>query len=141
MKREKYKKRTMYLSVPALKLNKRVNLPNQRCNLNILLLALTGRQVNCSSTICSIIFLCIQLPPFCGLPKWLSGKESAFQCRSRRFNPWVGKIPWRRKWQLTSVFFPRNFHGQKSLADYSWMGHKRVEHNLASKQEQHAYIF
>ena len=28
-----------------------------------------------------------------GLPRWLSGKDSACQCRSRRFNPWVGKIP------------------------------------------------
>ena len=29
-----------------------------------------------------------------GLPWWLSGKESAWQCRRRSFNPWVGKIPW-----------------------------------------------
>ena len=38
---------------------------------------------------------------------WLSGKESACQCRRHRrhgFNPWVGKIPWRRKWQFTPVF-------------------------------------
>ena len=32
-----------------------------------------------------------------GLPWWLSGKESACQCRRLRFNPWVRKIPWRRK--------------------------------------------
>ena len=41
------------------------------------------------------------------LPRWCSGKESACQCRrlSRRgFDPWVGKIPWRRKWQPTLVF-------------------------------------
>ena len=34
-----------------------------------------------------------------GLPRWLSGKESACQCRRQkrlRFDPWVGKIPWRR---------------------------------------------
>ena len=31
-----------------------------------------------------------------GLPKWLSGKESACQCRRPGFDPWVGKIPWRR---------------------------------------------
>ena len=31
--------------------------------------------------------------PFNGLPWWLSGKESAYQCRRCGFNPWVGKIP------------------------------------------------
>ena len=34
-----------------------------------------------------------------GLPRCLSGKESTCQCRGLRFHPWVGKIPWRRKWQ------------------------------------------
>ena len=40
-------------------------------------------------------------------PRWLSGKESACHCRRlqiQRFDPWVGKIPWRRKWQPTPVF-------------------------------------
>ena len=71
------------------------------------------------------------------LPWWLSGTESACQCRRHRicgFDPWVGKIPRRRKWQTTLVFFPREFHGQKSLVGYSLWGLKRVEHNLATKQ-------
>ena len=34
-----------------------------------------------------------------GLPRWHSGKESACQAGERKFDPWVGKIPWRRKWQ------------------------------------------
>ena len=38
------------------------------------------------------------------LPWWLSGKESACQCRRFGFDPWVGKIPWRRKWQPSPVF-------------------------------------
>ena len=42
--------------------------------------------------------------PFNGLPWWLSGKESAYQCSG--FNPWVGKIPWRRKWQPIPVSLP-----------------------------------
>ena len=54
-----------------------------------------------------------------GLPWWLSGKEPACQCRRHRFSPWVGKIPWRRKWQPTSVFMPRESYGQRSLAGYS----------------------
>ena len=41
-----------------------------------------------------------------GLPWWLSGKESACQCRRHGFNPWVGKTPWRRKWQSTPVLLP-----------------------------------
>ena len=32
-----------------------------------------------------------------------------------RFDPWVGKIPWRRKWLPTPVFLPEEFHGQWSL--------------------------
>ena len=35
---------------------------------------------------------------YMGLPWWLSGKESAWLCRRCRFDPWVKKIPWRRKW-------------------------------------------
>ena len=61
------------------------------------------------------------------LPRWLSSKESACQCWRRRrcgFNPWVGKIPWRRKWQPTPVFLPGIFHRQRSLAGYSPWGHK-----------------
>ena len=42
----------------------------------------------------------------CGLPWWLSGKESTCQCRRCRFTPWVWKIPWRRKWQPTPVYLP-----------------------------------
>ena len=41
-----------------------------------------------------------------GLPWWLSGQESTCQCRRHRFNSWVRKLPWRRKWQPTSVFLP-----------------------------------
>ena len=45
----------------------------------------------------------------------LSVKESTCQCRRHGFDPWVGKIPWRRKWQLTAVFLPGESHGQRSL--------------------------
>ena len=53
-----------------------------------------------------------------GLPKWLSGKESTCQCRRLRFNPWIRKIPWKRKWLPTPVS-PGKPHGQRSLAGYS----------------------
>ena len=46
------------------------------------------------------------------------GKESACQCRRCRrhgFDPWVVKIPWRRKWKPIPVFLPGKSHGQRSL--------------------------
>ena len=43
----------------------------------------------------------MNLPYLEELPKWLSSKESALPGRKRGFDPWVGKIPWSRKWQPT----------------------------------------
>ena len=65
-----------------------------------------------------------------GLPRWHSGEESACQCRRCKrhgFNPWVGKIPLRRKWQPTPIFLPGEFHGQRSLAGYSSWGCKELD--------------
>ena len=56
--------------------------------------------------------------------RWLSGKESACQCRGHVFNPWVRKNPWRRKWQPTSVFLPGKSHRERRLVGYSLWGHK-----------------
>ena len=58
---------------------------------------------------------------------WLSGKESACQCKRCEFDPWVRKIPWRRKRQPTPVFLPGKFHGQRSLAGYSPQDHKESD--------------
>ena len=65
-----------------------------------------------------------------GLPWWLSGRESACQCRRHRFDPCVEKAPWRRVWQPTPVFLLGKSHGQRSLAGYCPWGHKRVGHEL-----------
>ena len=40
---------------------------------------------------------------------------------------WVGKIPWRRKWQPAPIFFPGKFHGQRSLAGYNPWDHKESD--------------
>ena len=61
------------------------------------------------------------------LPRWLSGKESACQCKRSRFNPWVGKIPQRRKWQPTPVFLPGKSHGQRNLVGYSLWDCKELD--------------
>ena len=49
------------------------------------------------------------------------------QYRRPRFNPWVGKIPWRRKRQPTPVFLPGEFHRQRSLVGYSPWGHNELD--------------
>ena len=42
-------------------------------------------------------------------------------------HPWIGMIPWNRKWQPAPVFLPGKFHGQRSLADYHPWGHKELD--------------
>ena len=64
-----------------------------------------------------------------GFPCGTSGKESACQCRRCKrhgFNPWVRKIPWRKKWQPTPVFLPGETH-QRSPAGYSPWGRKESD--------------
>ena len=45
----------------------------------------------------------------------------------RRFDPWVGKIPWRRAQQPSLVFLPAESHGQRSLASCSPLGRKESD--------------
>ena len=74
-----------------------------------------------------------------GFPGGSVVKKSACQCRRCRrhvFNPWVRKIPWRRKWQPTPDFLPGKSHGQRSLAGYSPWGRSTVGQFLVAKQEQ-----
>ena len=67
------------------------------------------------------------------LPRWCSDKESACQCKRHKrhgFDPWVGKIPWMRKWQSTLVFLLRKSYGQRNhriLVGYSPGGFKELE--------------
>ena len=67
-------------------------------------------------------------PFFSHAPKWCSGQECDCQCRRREFNPWIRKIPWRRKWKPTPVFLPGEPHEQRSLVGYSfWVLHKESD--------------
>ena len=67
-----------------------------------------------------------------GFPGGASGEETPYHCSRHKtceFNPWVGKIPWRRARQPTPVFLPREYHGQRSLrygllSTASQVGHK-----------------
>jgi len=53
------------------------------------------------------------------------------QCKRPKFNPWVGKTPWRGKWQPTPVFLPGKSLQERSLVGYSSLGCK--ESNTTDK--------
>ena len=53
-----------------------------------------------------------------------SSVKKSYQMRRCGFDPWLGKIPWRRKLQPIPVVLPGEFHGQRSLAGYSPWGCK-----------------
>ena len=55
------------------------------------------------------------------------GKSICLQCQRPGFNPWVGKILWRRKWQPTPLFLPGKSHGQGSLVGYSPRGCRELD--------------
>ena len=68
-----------------------------------------------------------------GFPGGSDGKESACSVKNLPtvqetcVQTWVGKIPWRRKWQPIQVFLPGEFHGQWSLTGYSSYGCKEFD--------------
>ena len=65
------------------------------------------------------------------LPSSTSGKESTCQCRRLRcsFDPWVKKIPWSRKWQVTPIFLPGKSQGQRNQVGYCPLGCKKSNTN------------
>ena len=63
---------------------------------------------------------------------WLRGSSVCLQCGRPGFDPWVRKIPWRRKWQPTPVFLPGESRdspppGWRSLVGYSPWGRKELD--------------
>ena len=79
----------------------------------------------------------------CGLPRWLNGKESACSEGDVDSVPGLARISfsWRKKWQHTPVFLSgEKCYGQRNLGSYSPWGHRRVRHNLVTKQPQCNYV-
>ena len=69
-------------------------------------------------------------------------KKSACQCRRHKrfwFDPWIGKIPWSRKWLPTPVFLPGIFHGQRSLASYNPWDRKEVDTTECTRTHPHPH--
>ena len=65
-----------------------------------------------------------------GFPGGAGGKEPTCQCRRHkrhRFDSLVGKIPSKRAWQLTPVFLPREYPGQRGLAGYTTQGRRESD--------------
>ena len=69
------------------------------------------------------------------LPSWLSGKEDTSQSRRRWFDPWVGKIPWRRKMATHSRILAWEIPWTEESGGLQSMGSQRVGHDLATKQQ------
>ena len=99
----------VHLHVRSLKL---VHMPGMHC------------LVHASSTSgCAFMYLqcCIEDFPGAQMVKRLPAMQRP------GFNPWVGKISWRRKWQPTPVFLPGKSHGWRSLVGYSPWGRKELD--------------
>ena len=56
-----------------------------------------------------------------------------------RINPWVRKIPWRRKWQSTPVFLPGESQGRGRLVGCRLWGHTESDTTETTQQQQHYY--
>ena len=61
----------------------------------------------------SSLTIYIALTLYLSFPGGLDSKESACNGQRPRFNPWVVKIPWGRKWPPTPIFLPGEFHGEE----------------------------
>ena len=55
-------------------------------------------------------------------------------------NPWVGKIPWRRNWQPTSIFLSGKSHGQRNLAGCSPWGYKELDMTEQEHARMHSLL-
>ena len=79
---------------------------------------------------------------YCPVPGGAGGNASSCQCRRRkgpRFDPWVGKIPWRRKWQPIPVFLPGESHGERNLDCYTPWGGKELD--TTKRTHRHTYMW
>ena len=75
------------------------------------------------------------------VPCGSDGKSVFLQCGRPRFDPWVGKIPWRRKWQPTPVLLPGKSYGQRRLVGYSPWGRRESDTTEPDTTEQLDFDF
>ena len=75
-------------------------------------------------------------------PGGASDKEPICQCRRHEtwdpgFDPWVGKIPWRRAWQPTPKFLPGEAHRTEELGGLQSTGLQRIRYNWGDSTQTH----
>ena len=70
----------------------------------------------------------------------VSDNKATCQCRRHEFNPWVGKVSWRRKCQPTPVFLPGEFPWTEGPGRLQSMGPQRVRHCWVTKQQQRSLL-
>ena len=95
--------------------------------------------------VCAFVYVRTFIYAHTGFPGDNSGKESTCQWRRHkrlRFDPWVGKIPWKRKWQSAPVFLSRESFEQKSLVGYSssWVGESRTRLSDEAHKHVHTHV-
>ena len=61
------------------------------------------------------------------------------QCRRPGFDPWVGKILWRKIFQPSLVFLPGELHGQRRLLGYSPWDYKESDMNEYTHTHTHTH--
>ena len=76
-----------------------------------------------------------------GLPWWLSGKESVYQCKRLRFDPWIERIPREGNGNPVQYSYLGNPTDRGAWWAKSPWDHKRVRCNLATKQQQQQCIY
>ena len=83
-------------------------------------------------------------------PWWLRQLRIGLHCRRPGYDPWVGKIPWRRECLPTPAFWPGEFHGQRSLVGYSPWGRNEsamikrqstAQQDTRSMYKNHLYFY
>ena len=77
-------------------------------------------------------FIWLQVSMASGVPSGSAVKNPPAM-QETWFDPWVGKIPWRKAWQPTPVSLSGQSHGQRSLAGLQSTGLQRVGHDWATK--------
>ena len=87
-----------------------------------------------------LIYFQWRIAPLWDFPGGTSSKELACQCRRLKrqmFNPWIGKVPWRRAQQPTPLFLSGESPGQWSLVGYNPWGHKESD---TTEVTEHVYV-
>ena len=92
--------------------------------------------------VCVCVYVYMDFPSGSGV-KYLPAVFPACPRRHQRhrFDRWVGKIPWKRKWQPTPVFLPGKSHGLWSLAGYSLWGHKESDTTECMQYETESFHY